>query len=82
MRYKAFQQDTLRTGATSGGVFNRAQHQEVDSFVVNRVFPGNVGNFGIDLEHLPELAHFGPGALFDQLAFGGDGANLGTKGGW
>ena len=62
-------------------MFDRAQHQEIDSFVVNRVFSGNVGNFGIDLEHLPELPHFGPGALFDQLTFGGNGANPRTKGG-
>ena len=38
MRYQAFQQHALRTRAASGGMLHRAQHQQVDSLVVNRVF--------------------------------------------
>ena len=60
-------------------MFHRAQHQQIDSLVMDRIFLGNVGDFGIDFEHLPELAHFGSRALFDQLAFGGDGVDPGTE---
>ena len=82
VRHQALQQHAFRAGAAAGGVLHRAQHQQVDALVMDRILLGNVGDFGIDLEHLAELAHLGSGALFDQLAFGGDGVDLGTEGGW
>ena len=49
---------------------------------MHRVALRNIRDVRIDLEHLTELAHFGPGAFFDQLAFGGDGADLAAEVGW
>ena len=60
VRDQALQQHAFGTGATAGRMFHRAQHQQVDSLVRDRVFLGDIGDFGIDLEHLAELLTLAP----------------------
>ena len=49
---QTLQQNALRARATIGRGLHRAQHQQVNPFVTNRVSFSDIGNVRVELEHL------------------------------